>query len=461
MDIKIFPTLIIAGIRGGSGKTTITLGIIGALSKNYKVIPFKKGPDYIDSGWMSLSAKSPCYNLDPYLVSKSKVLESFIRHFDGDIAVIEGNRGLYDGLDLQGSYSTAELSKMLKVPVILVIDCTKITRTASALVLGCQKMDEDVMIKGVILNQLSSSRHEKIIRSSIEHYCKIPVLGAMPRLDDKEMPERHMGLLPIHEHNNTEIVINRLSEKAIKHINISALKEIATKNAPSYMHEIEFSSKKTQSYNPVRIGVIIDKAFQFYYPENIDALKDEGAEIVMINSMYDNELPKIDGLYIGGGFPETNAIRLAKNKTFKESLKRSIIRGLPVYAECGGLMYLGDKIVINNQGYNMTGIYDIIFEMHTKPVAHGYTEAIVDSDNPFYPVETVIRGHEFHYSSVSGNLERCKYSFTMKRGKGIFEKKDGIVYKNCLATYTHIHALGTNEWAKGMIRKAKEYKYEP
>lgn len=458
MDSKNYPSLIIAGIRGGSGKTTITLGVIGAFSRKLKVTPFKKGPDYIDAGWMSKAAGWPCYNLDPYLISEERVKASFINHFKGDIAIIEGNRGLYDGMDLQGSYSTAQLSKLINVPVILVIDCSKITRTASALVLGCQKFDETVKIRGVILNQVSSLRHENIIRESIEHYCKIPVLGAMPRLDEKEMAERHMGLVPIYEHTNHDEIITHLTEKALQHIDISSLNNIAIANAPNHYLSNSYIAKIRKPLNNLKIGVIMDRAFQFYYPENIDTLTDEGAEVVYINAMFDKKLPEIHGLYIGGGFPETNAIRLAKNESFKSSLKSAIQKGLPVYAECGGLMYLGNKLVVDGQSYNMTGIYDIVFEMNKKPVAHGYTEALVSRENPFYPIGTILKGHEFHYSSVQGELSDLTFAFSMKRGKGIIEKRDGIVYKNCLATYTHVHALGTDAWVKGILKTAREYK---
>lgn len=454
--------MVIAGVRGGSGKTTLSLGIIAALRsrKGLKVIPFKKGPDFIDAGWMSVAAKNPCYNLDPFLISKEKVLESFISHFTGDIAVIEGNRGLYDGMDAEGSYSTAELAKLLKSPVILIVDCTKMTRTAAAVVLGCMNLDRDVNIKGVVLNQVSGSRHESVVRLSIEKYCSLPVLGTIPRLHSGEFPERHMGLTPYQEHHDTENAISFVEELAEKYIDIDAILNIAN-NAEPLNDNISSSLPMSHSLSPVvRIGVIRDSAFQFYYPENIEELEKKGAEIIEVNALHDDHLPDVDALYIGGGFPETNAIRLAENVDFRDSVRSAAEKGLPIYAECGGLMFLGDSIIVDGRKYSMVGIFPIVFEMKKKPQAHGYTVVEVEKYNPFYPVGTVLHGHEFHYSAVVEMKENGDVStvFKMKRGNGIRDEMDGICYKNVFATYTHIHALGAEEWVKGFINRAKEFK---
>lgn len=470
--MSFYPRIIIAGVKGGSGKTTLSLGIITTLrmQKGMNVIPFKKGPDFIDAGWMSVAAKNPCYNLDPFLISKEKALDSFISHFRGDIAVIEGNRGLYDGMDVEGSYSTAELAKLLKSPVILIIDCTKMTRTAAAVVLGCMNLDKDVKIKGVVLNQISGSRHESVVRASIEKYCSMPVLGAMPRLQSGEFPERHMGLTPYHEHHDTDNAISFVEGMASKYLNIDRILSIAMEAEPLNppLSTLIKGGGKEINVN-VRIGVIRDSAFQFYYPENLEELQKNGAEIIEIDSMKDEGLPEIDGLYIGGGFPETNAIRLAENAGFRHSIKDAVGKGLPIYAECGGLMFLGDSIVIDNKRFPMAGIFPISFEMKNKPQAHGYTIVEVEKENPFYPIGTVLHGHEFHYSSVntmeeqkSGKTEvtseQIYFAFKMKRGHGIKDKTDGICYKNVLAAYTHIHALGAEQWAVGLINKAREFK---
>ena len=463
-----YPRVIIAGARGGSGKTTLSLAVISSLRSRHglTVIPYKKGPDYIDAGWLSVAAKHPCYNLDPFLVSKDKVVDSFLSHFKGDISVVEGNRGLFDGMDAEGSFSTAELAKLLRAPVILIVDCTKMTRTTAAVVQGLMHFDKDVAIKGIVLNQIAGSRHESIIRESIEKYCTVLVVGAIPRLKKGEMPERHMGLIPHHEHEDAAGVISFTETLADKYLDMPKIIEIARSVEP-----LPHPSKKKRTGKVVsvqrdidgrgvRIGVFRDAAFQFYYPENFEELQRVGAEIVEIDALGGKGLPQIDALYIGGGFPETNALNLAQNTSFRDAVRNAAEKGLPIYAECGGLMFLGEAIIMNGERYPMAGIFPLVFEMRPRPEAHGYTIVEVDGENPFYPTGTILQGHEFHYSSVSGFRERDDISlaFSMKRGKGIAGLRDGICYKNVLATYTHIHALGAPEWGLGLIAKAKEFK---
>jgi len=467
-----YPRIIIAGLKGGSGKTTLSLGLIAALrKKGMKVIPFKKGPDYIDGGWLSTAAGTPCYNLDTFLISESRIIHSFVNHAKtADIAVIEGNRGFYDGMDEQGTYSTAELAKLLKSPVLLIVDCTKTTRTIAAIISGIQKFDSDVEIKGVVLNYIAGSRHESIIRNSIEKYCNIPVLGAFPRLKEENFPERHMGLVPFQEHIGAQKAIDKALEITEKYIDVDSLLRIANE---AWQLEVGSQQLKNPSLPPfakggmggLRIGVIRDSAFQFYYPENLEELEAVGAEIIEISALKEKSLPEIDALYIGGGFPETHAIALAENSDFRDSLRKAIEKGLPVYAECGGLMYLGKSLVIDARTYPMTGIFPFSFSLEKKPQAHGYSIAEVQKANPYYPEGAVLKGHEFHYSRVinpeavlgfkTGNI--C-FAFGMKRGEGITDKLDGLCYKNVLATYMHTHALGTPEWRNGMIIKAEEYK---
>ncbi len=463
MLMNAYPRILIAGIRGGSGKTTISLAIITALrsKKNLMVTPFKKGPDYIDAGWMSMFANSSCYNLDPFLISKEKVFESFIYHFKGDIALIEGNRGLYDGMDIEGTFSTAELAKLLKCPVILVVDCSKVTRTIAAIVKGCIDFDKEVMIKGVILNQVSSKRHESIIKESIEKYCSITVLGTVPRLKDA-FPERHMGLTPHQEHPDSKKANLFIQQIAEKYLNIDKILDIAYNAIPLNI-EIPLKELKGEDFEnqlSVRIGVIKDSAFQFYYTENIEELKKRGATILEINAITDTKLPEIDALYIGGGFPETNAIYLAENEFFKISIRTAAEEGLPIYAECGGLMFLGKEIITSEKVFPMVGLLPISFEMQRKPQAHGYTIVEVDQDNPFYLSGTRLHGHEFHYSSIKEFSEDKDIytAFRMLRGQGISNKRDGLCYKNTLATYTHIHALGSPAWVDAMIKCATKYK---
>ena len=473
-----YPRLIIAGVKGGSGKTLLSLGLIEAWrKKGFKIVPYKKGPDYIDAGWLSSAAKQPCYNLDPFLIGREKIFSSFKGHFrDSDCAVIEGNRGLYDGMDSAGTYSTAELAKILKSPVILIMDCTKVTRTAGAMVLGMQKFDSKVDIKGVVLNQIAGSRHEKVIREAIERYCHIPVLGAIPKLKKDFLSERHMGLTPFQEHPEVKKAVSYAAEIAEKYLDLDAIWKIAKEAEPLAVSN-QCSAISSQQLPPqpplvkgrikggVSIGIIRDSAFQFYYPENLEELERKGARLIEINALKAGKLPVIDALYIGGGFPETNAVALAKNRAFRKSLKKAVESGLPVYAECGGLMYLGESLVLEGKKYPMAGIFPVKFSLEKKPQAHGYSIVEVQNNNPYYGKRIEIKGHEFHYSRVI-NPEGAKefkkrniyFSFRMKRGEGIINKMDGLCYKNVLATYTHIHALGTPEWAEGMIKKAAEYR---
>ena len=470
MDI---PRIMIAALRGGSGKTILSIGLIAAWKKSSKSIaPFKKGPDYIDTGWLALAADRPCYNLDTFLLETPHILKSFLTHTrKNDIAVIEGNRGLYDGIDLVGSTSTAELAKLLKTPVLLCVDCTKITRTMAAAISGLIQFDPDVMLKGVVLNRVAGSRHERILRDNIEHYCGIPVLGAIPKLRTQIFPERHMGLVPTPEHDWAGESIDAAAQVATDHIDLEAIYKLIQDLPPIKPEDrgqkTEDRGQKTEDRSQMtpakadrpHIGIIKDSAFQFYYPENIDALKAAGAETVFISPLAGKTLPQLDALYIGGGFPETHAKELAQNEGFRNELKTLAENDLPIYAECGGLMYLGQELVLEGKAYPMVGVLPVSFDFYPRPQGHGYTIVTVENENPFYEVGSEIRGHEFHYSRVlHWTGEDKDLIFRMQRGVGITKDKDGICYKNVLATYTHIHSLGTPQWAEALVANAIAYK---
>ena len=462
----------IGALRGGSGKTILSIGLIAAWKKcNKSIAPFKKGPDYIDTGWLALAAGRPCYNLDTFLLETPQILQSFIAHTrKDDVAVIEGNRGLFDGIDLAGSTSTGELAKLLKTPVLLCVDCTKITRTMAAVISGLIQFDPDVMIKGVVLNRVAGSRHERILRDNIEHYCGIPVLGAIPKLRFQIFPERHMGLVPTPEHDWAGESIDTAAQVAAEHIDLEAIYELIQDlpqlDAEGRGQKSEVSLQQTADSGQItstevdrpKIGIIKDSAFQFYYPENINALKEDGAETVFISSLTSQTLPELHALYIGGGFPETHAKELAQNESFRKELKAMAEDGLPIYAECGGLMYLGEELVLEKKAYPMVGVLPLTFDFYSRPQGHGYTVVTVENENPFYEVGAEIRGHEFHYSRVlQWSGDKKDLVFRMQRGVGITRDKDGICYKNVLATYTHIHALGTPHWARALIRNAITY----
>ena len=466
-----FPRILIAALHGGAGKTILSIGITAAWrTLGKQVAPFKKGPDYIDAGWLALAAGRPCHNLDTFLIQEQAILQSFLFNSQtNDIAVIEGNRGLYDGIDIEGRTSTAELAKLLNTPVVLCLDCTKSTRTMAAVVLGCLKFDPAVEIKGVVLNRVAGARHEQNVRRNIEHYCGIPVVGAVPKLGRQSFPERHMGLVPTVEHTWAQDSIKAAAQIAKDYLDLDALADIACgaedltsketglwpEAGSSPQSDVSILSGRASS--PV-IGIIKDSAFQFYYPENIEALKSAGAQTIFISPLASETIPPLDALYIGGGFPETHARQLAENMKFKTQLKALAENGLPVYAECGGLMYLGEALVLNEQSYPMAGVLPVIFGFSKKPQGHGYTIVVVEKANPYFEVGAELRGHEFHYSKVlTWQGAEQDLAFHMKRGSGFIAKKDGVCYKNVLATYTHIHALGTPAWARALVRNAITY----
>jgi len=455
------PRLVVSAVRGGLGKTTLSLGIIAAWrNQGKRVASFKKGPDFIDAGWLGAAAGRPCYNLDLFLMEEESIRSSFVRHSaDADAAVIEGNRGLYDGVDGSGTYSTARLARLLGTPVVLIVDCTKSSSTVAAVVLGCRQFDPAVNLQGIILNNVSPGRHEAVIRTAIEQSSGIQVVGAVPRMKRGEFPERHMGLTPFHEHPDVEAAIAASATVAEKYLDLAALWKIAGNTGPIVCGggDDELAGTTAGADRAV-VGVIRDKAFQFYYPDNLEALEREGAVLREINALQDKELPLVDALYIGGGFPETQAAELAGNVSFAASVKAAVEKGLPVYAECGGLIYLGRTLRLGDTVYPMTSVLPADFVLEKKPQAHGYTQLETSGPNPFFEMKHSLRGHEFHYSRIVNTEELPRMAFTMQRGAGIDGARDGLVYKNVLATYTHLHASSSREWAGALVRRAQQYR---
>ena len=457
------PRLIISALKGGSGKTILSLGLIAAwMESGHRVAPFKKGPDFIDAGWLEFAASRPCYNLDPYLMDREQIHESFFTHSnESDVSLIEGTRGLFDGMDVDGLYSTAELSKLLKTPVIIIIDVTMATRTVAAVVRGCESFDPGVDVAGVILNRVAGSRQETLIRGAIEKYSDTVVVGAVPKQKESVFPERHMGLVPHQEREQAEKAIQWSRKIAKESLDLDKIWKTA--------HHVEPFEIRIRDGNPPstavvtneapRIGFIRDRAFWFYYPENLEQLRDEGAVLVEINAIKEKKFPQLDALYIGGGFPETQARALSDNTPFREGLKREIENGLPVYAECGGLLYLGESLLVENRIYPMVGALPFQFILKKRPQGHGYTIMEVKGSNPYYPAGKILKGHEFHYSqAVMTGSEDIEFAFEVKRGYGIDGARDGICKKNLLATYTHIHAAGNPVWAHSLFKAASSFK---
>jgi cobyrinic acid a,c-diamide synthase len=452
------PRILISSHKGGSGKTIFTIGLIYYFkSMGLNLSAFKKGPDYIDAGWLSKISKTPCRNLDLFLFDEKDNLYSFyLGSKDSDLAIIEGNRGLFDGLDIFGSCSTSRLAQLLKVPIILILDCTKVTRSLAALIKGFLEFEKDIEIKGVILNKIARPRHENIIRGSIEYYTDVKVLGVIPKL--RNLPqERHLGLITSFEYNENSF-LDQLQKIIKENVEVEKILEISKKVFPV---EIEVPQPENIiEFKDVKIGVFKDEAFQFYYPENLETLTNLGAKLIFINAFKDRNLPEVSALYLGGGFPEVKAEELSENKELLKAVKDAIMEGMPVYAECGGLMYLGEEIIWKEKRYPMSKVLPIKFIVEKFPQGHGYVIAKIKEKNPYFELGTFIKGHEFHYSKpleIKFN-EDIKFVFELEKGTGFDGKLDGILYKNLLATYTHIHIFSVKCWATNFLKKAKEFK---
>lgn len=452
--------LMIAGLSGDTGKTVASLSLLTALRrKGLATSVFKKGPDYIDAAWLSWAGGGVCRNLDTYMVAPERVTARFARHAPhGDIALIEGNRGLFDGFDVRGSHSSAALANLLGTPVILVINATKTTRTLAAMVRGCQVFDPEVCIAGVVLNRVAGKRHADVARAAIEKYCHIPVVGVIPKLRDEIVPGRHLGLVTPAEFDTNGSLTDRLHEIGRGQLDLEAIEEIAQAAAP--LETEPRASVNTAASNRVRIGCFFDSAFTFYYPENLEALQAAGAELVPVSSLGDEALPDgLSALYIGGGFPETHAARLSANASMMHSVRQASRGGMPIWAECGGLIYLSRSVTWDDKTHRMANVFDVDLVMGERPAGHGYVEAVVERNNPILDEGTVIRGHEFHYTQPTERTV-VSTSLQMVRGTGLGDNRDGLTRDATVATYTHLHSDGVPSWATSMVEAALRYRAE-
>lgn len=455
-----FPRLLVAGLSGGSGKTLVSLGILLTLRRaNIPVRAFKKGPDYIDPAWLSWASGQDAHNLDTFLMGSDRVSSSFQRHaINTGVNLIEGNRGLFDGVDAKGTHSSAVLAHTLSAPVILVLDCTKMTRTAAALVIGCKTLDPTLDIRGIVLNNVNGQRHERVLRAAIESTCPLPIVGALPRTTCNPIVERHLGLVTPQEHDAIRQVENNVLDLVRDHLDIDTLLSIARSASPlPYATE---SQPGVPDGSNLRIGILQDSAFSFYYPESLEELRRSGAEIIPISSLDAAVVPKtLHALYIGGGFPETHAARIARNTGFLASLRHACSDGLPVYAECGGLMLLARTLVMQHRRYAMAGVFPIDVEVFTTPQGHGYSELRVDAPNPFFSQGSLLRGHEFHYSRIVAGFEQISTACSVMKGVGCGAGRDGLISQNVMAGYTHLHAVATPEWVRGVL-DAAQHRYD-
>lgn len=460
------PRLLISAAHKSSGKTTVSIGLCSALTqRGLKIQPFKKGPDYIDPMWLGAASGRSCRNLDFYLMGRDEIIASVQQHAAGaDLSLIEGNKGLYDGLDLDGSNSNAALAELLHAPVVLVIDARGMTRGIAPLILGYQAFDRNIRIAGVILNNLGGARHEGKLRAVIEHYTDVPVLGAVHHDPRLQITERHLGLMPSNESTEALQHILQIGQVVGSQVDLDTLIRIA--NSATTEDPVAIMPEATTNIvlnkpPTLRIGVARDQAFGFYYEDDLQAMRAEGAEIVIVDTLSDAKLPgQLDGLFIGGGFPELFMDQLEQNSSLRQDIHDAIESGLPTYAECGGLMYLARSLSWQGKTRKMAGVIPGDVVMHGKPVGRGYVRVRSTGQCPWPGEESgkELLAHEFHYSSLENLESGLKYAFDVKRGHGIDGKRDGIVYKNLLACYTHFRSLHGYNWAKRFMEFVRQEK---
>ena len=431
--------ILIAGTNSGVGKTTISLGIMQALTKrNLKVQPYKVGPDYIDPSYHTFITGRDSRNLDSYMLDDEKIKYIFKNASkDADISVIEGVMGLYDGFGIDlNSCTSSYTSKILKSPVILVINGKAMSSSAAAMVLGYKELDKEVNIKGVIVNNVKTKNHYELIKESIEKYCNVEVLGYFPPNEKFKLDSRHLGLVPSVEIEALTEKFYDLGSEIEKYINIDRLIEISE----SEEIETSFELNELPKFKNKSIAVAYDKAFNFYYKENLELLNQMNIEIKTFSPLYDEIVPKADCIYIGGGFPEVFAKELGINKKMRESIKKAHENNVPIYAECGGLMYLGEKLLdLDGNEYEMVGIFEGISKMTKSLKRFGYCDGIAKVDTVLSNKGDIIKGHEFHHSEFNSN-EECSYKMVKKRGNKIVDEWYGGYSKgNTLATYLHTH----------------------
>jgi cobyrinic acid a,c-diamide synthase len=457
--------LLVSATHKSSGKTTVCVGLCAALrARGTTVQPFKKGPDYIDPLWLGLAAERPCYSLDPYLSGADEIRNEVARRMQGAaIGLVEGTKGLYDGLDLDGTNSNAALAGLIGAPVVLVIDARGMTRGIAPLILGYQAFDRNIRIAGVILNQVGGARHEAKLRAAMRHYTDVPVLGAVQHDERMSIVERHLGLIPSNEVAQARRQVTMIAARIAAQVDLDAVLGVAAQAGPLARPPFRVAEAHSNPA-PVRVGIARDAAFSFYYPGDLEALRAAGAELVTFDTLRDERLPPLDGVFIGGGFPETHLSALAANHALRAELRAAIDAGLPAYAECGGLMYLARSIEWSGRRAAMVGALPADIVMHARPVGRGYVHLRETGcglwPEPHCGAPALIRAHEFHYSSVENLAAGTRFAYAVERGHGIDGSHDGIVHKNLLASYAHLRDVADNPWARRFVALVQSCKHE-
>ena len=451
---------LISAAHKSSGKTTLSIGLAAALkARGLSVQPFKKGPDYIDPLWLTLAAGRGCRNLDFFLSPHDEIRTQFACGHDADVCLVEGNKGLYDGLDLRGSNSNAALARLLDLPVILVLDARGMTRGIAPLILGYQAFERDIRIAGVILNRLGGRRHESKLRAVIEHYTDVPVLGAVQEDAQLALVERHLGLMPANEATGSQRLVDGIAARVAAQVDLDRLLAVST--TPVALPVPPASTFCTGT--PLRIAIARDAAFGFYYNDDLDALVAAGATLQPFDALNDARLPDCDALFIGGGFPESFIDALSANDSLRSEIRSAIEGGLPTYAECGGLMYLANSIEWQGKRMPMVGAIAGDIVMHPKPVGRGYVIVEPTTDHPWRRAmgtdfSTPIHAHEFHYSEIRNLPADTRYAYTVRRGQGVDGQRDGIVKNNLIASYTHLRGTAGCQWPAQFVQFAHQCK---
>ena len=442
------PRLVIAGSTSGVGKTSITSAIIYGLKKRgYTVQPFKVGPDYIDPTYLSSISNNETKNLDVWLMGKNELVKSFSRSSTCDISIIEGVMGYYDGFGGKTNHaSTHHVATLLKSPTILILDASKTSRSIAATALGFTKFHKNSRISGIILNKIGSRKHETLCRHALEN-LNIPIIGSIPKNSQNILESRHLGLIPITEQKQLQKKIKEPSKEISNYLDFEKIIEISD--------NVEQLSKiKPQKFKKGRtsIAIALDNSFNFYYHDNIEALRREGAKIMFFSPISEKKIPTCDCIYIGGGFPEILGNKLSQNTTMKKSIKQAAEGGVPIYAECGGLMYLTNSISHKNKKYKMIGLFDAETEM-TKKMTLNYTEGRINS-NCLISSPRKFRAHEFHYSKIHGIAKDARFLYDLKIGEGISSKRDGLSEYNVVASYGHLY-FDSAKFASKIIKNSK------
>ena len=452
--------LYLAAGHRSSGKTTVALGLSAALAeRGLAVQPYKKGPDYIDPMWHTRAAGRGCRNLDFTTQGREEIRAEFGRHLAGaDLGLVEGNTGLFDGTALDGSNSNAAMAKLLGLPVVLVVDTRGMNRGIAPLLLGYQAFDPDLDLAGVIFNQVANGRHESKLREVVEHYTDLQVLGALRRDPSLGIDERHLGLVPSNEAQEVTDHLGRLARAVAEQVDLEAVRDLARPPATPVG-----SGRTGGRADPdVRIGIARDAAFSFYYPDDLEALEAGGAELVPIDTLSDPHLPEVDGLFLGGGFPEVQMEGLAANASLRADIRAACESGLPVYAECGGLMYLARRLRWGDREAEMVGFLPGDAVMAERPQGKGYV-LLRDRGTGPWPGEAgnggVVHAHEFHYSRLDNLEPGQEFAFQVLRGTGIDGEHDGLVRKNVLACYTHLRHVASDPWTERFLACVRARKH--